>query len=394
MPTVYYGKWGEPGFKLKESKDLIVVRTRSRESLSRSAGPVPVPGSDELSDVALVASYPEAGVEVYRVPVGRGQRSLSTRKSALRALPDVRFAGGVLIDPDADEHVLYTENLFVKFADDADPEDCLDVLRDAGLTVKYQVTYATNAWFVEAVEGTGQGVFDIAAELLKRQDVEYCHPELVRPSSRKAIAPEQWHLDRATIGSVVIEAHANVRAAHELNQGTGITIAIIDDGVDIDHTEFSSAGKIVAPRDATLRTDDPRPRDLFGTGPRDGDNHGTACAGVACGDGSDGASGVAPKARLMPIRLASGLGSQQEAEAFVWAADKGADVISCSWGPPDGRWFNPNDPTHNRFVPLPPSTRLAIDPRRHHGTERARLRHPLRRGERKRVDLQRRIRQL
>ena len=40
---------------------------------------------------------------------------------------------------------------------------------------------------------------------------------------------------------------------------------------------------------------------------------------------------VAPKARLMPIRLASGLGSQAEADAFEWAADHGADVISCRW---------------------------------------------------------------
>ena len=40
---------------------------------------------------------------------------------------------------------------------------------------------------------------------------------------------------------------------------------------------------------------------------------------------------VAPQARLMPLRKVSGLGSQDEADCFVWAADKGADVISCSW---------------------------------------------------------------
>ena len=37
--------------------------------------------------------------------------------------------------------------------------------------------------------------------------------------------------------------------------------------------------------------------------------------------------------------------------------DHGADVISCSWGPADGRWFNPADPTHNQNFPLPASTR-------------------------------------
>jgi subtilisin family serine protease len=140
-----------------------------------------------------------------------------------------------------------------------------------------------------------------------------------------------------------------------------VTIAIIDDGVDIDHAEFSGAGKVVAPRDATLQSADPRPKDPFGTGPDDGENHGTACAGVACGNGGVGSSGVAPKASLMPIRLASGLGSQREADAFKWAADHGADVISCSWGPPDGRWWNPADPRHTQVFGLPASTRLAID---------------------------------
>jgi subtilisin-like proprotein convertase family protein len=63
----------------------------------------------------------------------------------------------------------------------------------------------------------------------------------------------------------------------------------------------------------------------------------------------------------MPIRLSSALGSQQEADAFAWAADHGADVISCSWGPADGKWFDPNDPLHNQSFPLPASTKLAID---------------------------------
>jgi subtilisin-like proprotein convertase family protein len=45
----------------------------------------------------------------------------------------------------------------------------------------------------------------------------------------------------------------------------------------------------------------------------------------------------------------------------VWAAQNGADVISCSWGPVDGAWFDPNDPQHDEVVLLPDSTRLAMD---------------------------------
>jgi subtilisin family serine protease len=360
MPKVYYGTKVEPPFELTQSDDLIAVRTRSGHSITRGTGSVPSALSAQVDDGTLVASYPEAAVEVYRVPVSTG-KSLEERKAALRSAPDVRFAGGVLVDPAANEPVLYTENLFIKFVDTADPDDCLAVIRDAGLTLKYQVDYATNAYFVEAPEGTGQVVFDIAANLLKRDDVEYCHPELIRPRAKKGIFPQQWHLKKTTVSGVVVDAHANVESAHEITRGEGVTIAIIDNGVDIDHLEFRGAGKIVAPRDVTVPSNDPRPKDPFGTGARRGENHGTACAGVACANGTNGASGVAPKARLLPIRLSSGLGSQQEASAFKWAADNGADIISCSWGPADGTWFDPSDPTHNQFVALPTSTRLAID---------------------------------
>lgn len=361
MPVVHYGAKTDPGFRLEQSKDLIAVRTRSGRSITRSAGSVPIPVAAELDDATLLVAYPEAGVEVYRLPPERRAKSLASRKSALRMSPDVRFAGGVLVDPSTKEPVLYTENVFVKFVDQADPDDCVAAIREAGLQVKHQVTYATNAYFTGAPEGTGQKVFDIANALLRRPDVEFCHPELIRPRARKTIPGEQWHLKKTTVGGVLVEAHANVEAAHTVAKGAGVTIAIIDDGVDIDHVEFNGSGKVVAPRDATLQTDDPRPKDTFGTGPEDGDNHGTACAGVACANGTSGASGVAPLARLLPIRLSSGLGSQREADAFTWAVDHGADVISCSWGPPDGRWFRLNDPAHNQVFALPASTKLAID---------------------------------
>ena len=79
----------------------------------------------------------------------------------------------------------------------------------------------------------------------------------------------------------------------------------------------------------------------------------------------------------MPIRLRSALGSQSEADAFFWAAQHGADVISCSWGPKDGKWWDPNDPQHNVVAGLPDSTRLAIDWATRQRSQRQRLRHHL-----------------
>lgn len=353
MPEVHFGKKDEPAINLVKSDDLIAIRTRSTESVT--SGNVPSAVASELQNSKLIMAFPEAGVEVYRLaPEEIARKQIEDRKATVRTSPDVRFAGSVLVDENTGEPMVYTENIFIKFIDRADPDTCRQVIRDAKLVIKRELPYATNFFFVQAPEYTGVKVFDIASNLLKREDVEYCHPEIVRQRAKRAIFPQQWHLTKTDVGGISINSHANVVAAHEISRGAGITVAIIDDGVDLDHPEFGGANKIVFPRDVTLETNNPRPQ-LFD------DDHGTAVAGVACANGNIGASGVAPLSRLMPIRLSSGIGSEREADAFHWAANKGADVISCSWGPPEALWSDPDDPRRNQPFHLPSHTRLAIE---------------------------------
>ncbi len=361
MFTVQYGDGTK--YKLAESNDLVAVRTHSRNSLV-AGGPsegAAVSGEAQaaLEAFDVEARFPLAGVEVYRTRQRRNARDArDAAREVLKKEPDVRFAGRVLHDVKSKEPVLYTENLFVKFEDDQKPAACKKLLKKYKLVVKRALDYARNAYFVEAPEGTGLKVFELAGKLLKEPGVACSHPELVRQVRRRAAFAPQWHLKRTTVGGTSINAHASVEAAWAHTQGDGTVIAVIDDGVDLDHEEFRTPGKILAPQNVSVPSNNPNrdnPR------PGSGDNHGTACAGTACADGQFGASGVAPKARLMPIRLVSGLGSQAEADAFIHAARNGADVISCSWGPRDGKWFDPNDPLHNQDVPLPDSTRLAIE---------------------------------
>ena len=345
------GKRGKR-FALRVSDDLMVVRTHGQGSVRD--GDVAAKTHVALDPFESVFRIPEAGVEVLRCRAPRAVRSVRDRaRVTVGAEESVRFAGRGLATP-AGRPVLYTENLFVQFGPAVSAAAIRRIWKEHGLAVKRELPYAVGAWFVELPEGSGhETTFRTAEELLARDEVLLCHPELIHEVDRKAAFPPQWHLKKTTVGGTVVDAHASVEAAWSLSEGDGTTIAIVDDGVDLDHEEFAGAGKIVAPRDVTRGNDNPRP------GVRDA--HGTACAGVACANGNHGAAGVAPKARLMPIRLVSNLGSQAEADAFVWAADHGADVISCSWGPVDGAWWDPADPQHDAVVPLPDSTRLAID---------------------------------
>jgi subtilisin family serine protease len=352
MYTYTFG--GKKGKKhtLKESSNRVVVRTRNARKFNNAI--YSKEGKDILKDFDIEAEFPEADVTILKTKetVEDELKIRDEARSALKKEPELKFAGRVLVDNDEKTPVIYTENLFIKFHDEIKTDDCEKILAENNLSIKQKLDYSANTYFVGTPENTGLMIFEIAEKLLLLKEVEYCHPELIRKRGYRTIHPQQWHLQKATINGVEINANVKADLAHKITTGENITIAIIDDGFDIDHPEFNIPGKVVHSRDVTLGTNNPRPGNY--------NDHGTACAGVATASGIK-ASGVAPKATFMPIRLDSNLGSIAEANAFKWACDHGADIISCSWGPTDGDWSNPNDPTHTRLVELPDSTRLAMD---------------------------------
>jgi hypothetical protein len=349
-----YTLGGKNGKKvaLQESSDRVVVRTRNARPLTEAV--FSNEGKETLDYFNVEAEFPEADITILKTKEEKAEPSLRDRaRSTLKNEPELRFAGRVLEDVESKKPVLYTENIFIKFYDNIKADTCEKIISEHKLVIKQKLDFAKNSYFVGAPENTGLQVFEIAGKLLAKKEVELCHPELIRKKSLKAFHPGQWHLMAATINGIQVNANVKADRAHQMTLGDGVTIAVIDDGVDIDHSEFNLPGKVIDSRDVTFNSNDPRPK--FSS-----EKHGTACAGVAAAAGVN-ASGVAPKAKLMPIRLSSNLGSIAEANAFKWAVDHGADIISCSWGPEDGDWFDLADPTHTIPVDLPDSTRLAID---------------------------------
>jgi serine protease len=68
-----------------------------------------------------------------------------------------------------------------------------------------------------------------------------------------------------------------------------------------------------------------------------GNFHGTMSTGMIAGNGSSGFQGIAPNAKILPVRV-SGLGDSYSIVAVLnglgYAADRGADVINMSFGGP------------------------------------------------------------
>ncbi|MFB6528511.1 MULTISPECIES: type VII secretion-associated serine protease mycosin [unclassified Streptomyces] len=152
-------------------------------------------------------------------------------------------------------------------------------------------------------------------------------PATTTPAYADTIRARQWGLQAL-----------HTTEAWQTTKGEGITVAVLDTGVDDQHPDLE--GSVLAGRD------------LIGFGASRGDRawarHGTAMAGIIAGhghgpDGGDGVLGIAPDARILPVRvILEGTDTSRDkarktrgtalAEGIRWAADHGADVINMSLG--------------------------------------------------------------
>ena len=152
---------------------------------------------------------------------------------------------------------------------------------------------------------------------------------------------QQWHLDM-------------IRAGNAWSETTGdptIRVAVLDDGVDVEHPNLSrnmhrnpDAGE---PRDSVGRDffiPDRNDDEHFNPRPKifrypfhktaGNDNHGTPCAGLIAAAGTNGgAVGVAPSCRLLAVKIfhADFLASDAAVADAIRYAAINADVLSCSW---------------------------------------------------------------
>lgn len=115
-----------------------------------------------------------------------------------------------------------------------------------------------------------------------------------------------------------------------LSQGAASdTIVVVDTGCDMTHPDL--AAKMDAGRDVIDEDDDPSP-DLT----ENGAEHGTACAGLSAAitDNAEGIAGGCPLCRLRCVRLINDLALpiSKNVEAFQFALDTNASVVTNSWG--------------------------------------------------------------
>jgi thermitase len=262
------------------------------------------------------------------------------RPDELSQLSEVRAAIAVMTDDEGLRRYFLPDELTVQFRSDVPTGRAEQLIAERGSRIR--VRQRTPGYFTVTVPA-GKGLFEAIREFAELPEVEFAEPSEVGFNDALEYLPDDpdfprlWGLRNTgqTVNGVAGTADVDIDApqAWDLHRGDpGVIVAVIDTGADLDHPDLAAN---LLPRgnedwdfaDAA----DPVPDDTAG--------HGTHVAGTAAAaDNAVGVIGVAPRCRIMPLRinLTAGM-NQNRADAINYVASQATAhqdrryVINCSW---------------------------------------------------------------
>ena len=310
------------------------------------------------------------GVEQYRLAPRRFDRTMllhgpgaartavSTTRDALsaRAMTDVRRTLPVYVEEESQLRVIVTREITVRFKANVTATQRTKILKSFELTIRATNEFNPRQYVVVPASDVDESdIIRLANRLSESREVEYAAPNFVSEQRKLALTNDpmltnQWHLNNDGGKGAVAGEDVKAFAAWDISPGgkPKVVIAIVDDGVDIEHPDLQANiwvnPKAAAPdrngRNFFDKDFDPRPR-YFHTPFNDtqlNDIHGTACAGVAAAVGNNkaGVAGIAYRCTILPVKVFGGEGlapNDRIADSIRYAGQH-ADIISNSWGIP------------------------------------------------------------
>ncbi len=157
---------------------------------------------------------------------------------------------------------------------------------------------------------------------------------LLSAQTGRASTPAAWHL-----------AAVKAPEAWPIATGEGVTVAVVDSGVDADHPALERSvlpGRSYVDVDPAAQPrllafgSDPGPVYERAFGQADPVGHGTAVAGLIAASAESPHPGIAPDAEILPVRVLDDENRYHDSAmvgaAVQWAVDNGADIVNLSLG--------------------------------------------------------------
>jgi len=245
---------------------------------------------------------------------------------------------------DDKDPIIFPKEIYVKFNNNIyDPYSLKDKLNFD--VIKY--IKPVDLWLIRAKGDS----LELSNKLIEEKLAINAQPDLIIAHQKYFIPNDpyfygQWHLHNTGELGGITGADVKAVDAWDLERGSSdITIAIVDDGMNIKHPDLKD--KIVDSYDFANSDND------VGNSNIEGDEtgfHGTACAGVAAasGDNNIGVTGACPNCSIISGKIGLGEDGKKfsrvsaDADAIIWSAGgeleginkvkTPADIISNSWG--------------------------------------------------------------
>jgi len=339
-PDFYYYSDGRKT-SLRVSTQMVAVRFKPVVTLEQQ---ITIVESEE--NLAPFSEREELPIfKLTRLPLREGltEEDIIHTIQSLNAKSEVQFACPVFDLPNA--NLIVTDEFLVKFAPSV-PEaqiKAFNALNNVEIAGRSELT----DWYLLRVKEPANMNALRTANLYHDDPITvYTAPNFVMRLEQLTVTPDdtyfadQWALNNTGQTGGTPDADIDAPEGWQITTGSSeIVIAIIDEGVDLTHEDLIR--KLVDGKDTFENDDDPSP---WGH-----DAHGTACAGLAAADtnNGEGIAGVCPDCKIMPIRVAKGVGGGfwdtdwwKLGNGIIWAANHGADVLSNSWSCPDWNYVH------------------------------------------------------
>lgn len=255
-------------------------------------------------------------------------------------IPQIGNAYPVFNAPNDAGYMVLGDEFIVRFAPNLTIQDINSFNAPYGVEIMRALPAQANTYLLRVTNPGLGDALQMANRYHQSQWVVFAEPNFTVLLERTHIPDDdlfgdQWHLsNNAQYAGAVVDADIDAVEAWDITQGNAnITIAVLDDGVQIDHPDL--ADKIVSPYDVFSFPYDENPT------PFPWDGHGTAVAGIIAARTNNitGIAGVCPLCSIMPIRIFADSDNDgilegnyfDIAAAIDYAWQNGADILSNSW---------------------------------------------------------------
>ena len=334
--------------KLNRLPDSFAVRYKEGVSTKKMALKlIDQPGLDNIEERK---ELPKSRLVIISLPQSRRLADVKSSLESLEKDEDVEFVVPVFREPKSGLRLIATDEITVRFKSGVSPEAVESINKENDAEIIEKNRFVSNQFTLRVKNP--KDILEVANKYQESELTEFAEPNFVT-ETRKAALPndeyfhEQWHLRNTGQEGGLAGEDVDAEEAWNITEGSAsIIIAVSDDGVDIEHPDLQpNIWKNPNPAEPDVHgwnffsnNDDPRPQKF--SPPYDelqgNDSHGTPCAGVAAAVGNNllGVSGIAPKCKILPVKIFMGddmVPNSILADAIRYAGQK-ADVLSNSWG--------------------------------------------------------------